>query len=98
MTFAIVDYPKLHAGYRQQLVTVDAVYTTEDALIERLEGLLNGKVQRIVVNHTDLVRDLTLVDVRYRTLPAPQASGRRMQPARPVTHDDRLGTLAAVEN
>jgi hypothetical protein len=101
-TFAIVDYPRLHAGYRQQLVTVDAVYNTEGALIERLEELLNGKVQRIVVNHTDLVRDLTLVDVRYRTLPAAQSPsgrrGRRLPAARPAAHDERIGTLAAVEN
>jgi hypothetical protein len=71
VTFAIVDYPRFHAGYRQQLVTVDAVFSTEDALMQRLEELLNAKVQRIVVNHTDLVRDMTLVDVRYRTLPSP---------------------------
>ncbi len=98
VTFAIVDFPRWHAGYRQQLVTVDAVYSTEGALIERLEELLNGKVQRIVVNHTDLVRDLTLVDVRYRTLPSPQTRGERVQPARPVIRDDRIATLAAVEH
>jgi hypothetical protein len=97
VTFAIVDLPRLHAGYRQQLVTVDAVYPSESALIERLEELLNGRVQRIVVNHTDLVRDLTVVDVRYRTLPTQQIRGTSRPAARPAGHADRIGSLTAVE-
>ena len=68
MTFGIVDFPRFHTGYRRQIITVDAVYPTEAALIERLEALLTAKVQHIVVDSTDLVRDLTVVDVRYRTV------------------------------
>ena len=64
--FALVDQPRMHARYRHQLVTLDAVYSSEAALVHRLEDLLSGEVQRIVVVSTDLVRDLTVVDVRYR--------------------------------
>ncbi len=64
--FALVDQPRMHARYRHQLVTLDAVYTSEAALVQRLEDLLIAEVQRVVVVSTDLVRDLTVVDVRYR--------------------------------
>ncbi len=66
--FALLDQPRLHARYRHQQVTVDAVYPTEAALIQRLEDLLDADIHRILVIATDLVRDLTVVDVRYRTL------------------------------
>lgn len=65
----VVDHPALHAGYRQQTITVDAVYPTEAALTARLAELLNARIDRIVVSQTDLVRDLTVVDVRYRVRP-----------------------------
>ncbi len=64
--FALVDQPRMHAPYRHQQVTLDAVYTSEAALIRHLEDLLGATVQRIVVLNTDLVRDLTVVDVRFR--------------------------------
>lgn len=67
VVFALVDQPRMHARFRHQLVTLDAVYPSEAALISRLENLLSAEVQRIVVVSTDLVRDLTVVDVRYRT-------------------------------
>ena len=70
---AVADHPRLHEGHRQQLVTVDTVYATEAQLVARLEALLGGTVERVVVRETDLVRDQTVVDVRYRLTPAPQA-------------------------
>ena len=98
VTFAIVDFPRFHAGYRQQMVTVDAVYTSEAALIGRLESLLDGKVQRIVVSHTDLVRDLTLVDVRYRTLTGSDAPDGLLPPAPHSAVDHRPAQLAPLGN
>ena len=62
----VVDHPALHKGYRHQTVTVDAVYPTEEALSARLAELLNAHIERVVISQTDLVRDLTVVDVRYR--------------------------------
>jgi len=72
----LVDHPSLHAGYRQQTITVDAVYPTEESLTARLSELLDARIDRIVVSHTDLVRDLTVVDVRYRLLPAGRPKGK----------------------
>jgi hypothetical protein len=85
--FALVDQPRMHAPYRHQQVTLDAVYTSEAALTHRLEDLLGAKVQRIVVLNTDLVRDLTVVDVRYRRL-----SGSA---AREVPADDALSFVTS---
>lgn len=82
--FALVDQPRMHARYRHQLVTLDAVYSSEAALTARLEDLLSATVQRIVVVNTDLVRDLTVVDVRYRLLSAAGA------PERTVPADDAM--------
>ena len=67
--FFVIDQPRFHAHHRQQIVTVDAVYASEAALQARLEELLGATVERMVVQRTDLVRDMTVVDVRYRTLP-----------------------------
>jgi hypothetical protein len=64
--FAAVDQPRVHAAYRHQVVTVDAVFSSESAMAERLADLLNANILRMVVLSTDLVRDLTVVDVRYR--------------------------------
>ena len=68
--FAVVDQPAWHAAHRHQEITVDTVYPTEDALRDRLELLLTARVERMTVLRTDLVRDQTVVDVRYRLLPA----------------------------
>lgn len=64
--FFLVDHPKLHLAHRRQEIVLDAVYATEAELTERLATLLNATVDRVVVLRTDLVRDLTVVDVRYR--------------------------------
>ncbi len=73
--FAAVDHPRLHANHRSQEITVDAVYPTETALQERLEDLLDARVDQMTVLRTDLVRDMTVVNVRYRVL-----VGRRPRP------------------
>ena len=49
---------------------LDAAYTDERELTRRLEELLGAEVRQVVVTQVDLVRDLTIVDVRYRLLRA----------------------------
>jgi hypothetical protein len=63
------DHPKLLGSYRHQQVTLDAAFTDEQALRERLELLLGAEVRHLVVDKVDLVRDTTVVDVRYRRVP-----------------------------
>ena len=62
----VVDHPALLGRQRQQVITLDAVYADERALTSRLEALLGSEVQRVIILQTDLVRDQTTVDVRYR--------------------------------
>jgi Domain of unknown function (DUF4956) len=64
-----VDYNPMQAKYRRQVVTLDAVYPNEVELTARLEQLLGGTVRRIIIQETDLVRDLQRVDVRYSITP-----------------------------
>ena len=71
----VADHPRLGSRYRRQVVTLDAAYTDESQLRVVLEDLLGGDVCRVVVTDVDLVRDLTVVDVRFR-LPVP---GRRVE-------------------
>ena len=73
VVLAVADSPRLHERHRQQLVTVDTVYASEAQLVARLEALLGGTVERVVVRETDLVRDQTVVDVRYAIAAAPRA-------------------------
>lgn len=61
----VADHPRVYARYRQQLVTLDVAYTDERELVQRLETLLGARVRHFVVNEVDLVRDTTVVDVRY---------------------------------
>lgn len=84
----VADHPRLLARDRRQIVTLDAAYTDEAQLRQRLESLLNATVTHLVVNEVDLVRDLTEVDVRFRLLPAGDAL-REPAPARGLVESAR---------
>jgi hypothetical protein len=73
----IADHPRLYANNRQQQVVLDAAICDENELRHRLECLLGADVQRVIVCETDLVRDVTVVDVRYRVRPAPTGTVKR---------------------
>lgn len=62
----VADHPRLYAQHRQQTVTLDAAVTNEAELVRRLDGLLGADIQKVIVVELDLVRDVTIVDVRYR--------------------------------
>ena len=62
----VVDHPALNRAHRRQVVRLDAAYTDEAQLVARLEELLGAEVTHLIVTETDLVRDTTEVDVRYR--------------------------------
>jgi hypothetical protein len=84
----VADHPRLLARDRRQIVTLDAAYTDEARLRQRLETLLNATVTHLVVNEVDLVRDLTEVDVRFRLRPAGDAP-REPAPARGLVESAR---------
>jgi hypothetical protein len=62
----VADHPSLLSRARRHTVTLDAAYTDERALHQALSGLLGGQIRHVVVAEVDLVRDITVVDVRYR--------------------------------
>lgn len=61
------DHPRLFAGYRDQVMTLDTAYTDEQELTDRLESLLGARITRVKVKRVDLVNDTTVVDVRFRS-------------------------------
>ncbi|WP_082748245.1 DUF4956 domain-containing protein [Nocardioides jensenii] len=65
----VADHPRMHVHNRQQELTLDRAITDERILKARLGDLLGADIQRFIVTETDLVRDVTVVDVRYRVHP-----------------------------
>lgn len=59
------DHPRLYARERRTVVTLDAVYEDEDTLHADLRRRL-GEPFGWTVREVDYVRDLTVVEVRYR--------------------------------
>lgn len=62
----IMDSPIVAPRARHTAITLDRAYTQETELILILEQLLGGEVMRVEVQELDVVRDITVVDVRYR--------------------------------
>ncbi len=81
----IGDHPALLSGAEQQIVTLDRAIADEAELRSELASLLGGSIEAATVQHLDLVRDLTIVDVRFRRparhrTPAPDATARATAP------------------
>ncbi|MGW1075485.1 DUF4956 domain-containing protein [Streptomyces sp. NPDC002537] len=83
----VADHPRLLARSRRTMVTLDAVHTDPAALRADLARRL-GEPLNWTVMEVDFVRDLTVVDVRYReprpdtgTRPATTGPARREVPA-----------------
>lgn len=62
----IGDHPGLLSAARQQTITLDRAIADEHELRSELASLLGGPIDAYTVVQLDLVRDLTVVDVRYR--------------------------------
>ncbi len=68
VAFAVVDHPRLFAGSRRQVITLDRAIADESTLRGELADLLHADIHRVKVQRLDLVNDSTLVDVRYRVV------------------------------
>ena len=75
----IGDHPRLFAGYRTQVVNLNAAFTDEAALWNHLEDLLGARVHRLKIRKVDMVNDTTSVEVRYQLPPSQHASTRADQ-------------------
>jgi hypothetical protein len=60
------DHPRFAARTYRQTVTIDVAHPNLESLKAALEDLLGAKVLHVVVQDLDMVRDLTVVDVRFR--------------------------------
>lgn len=60
------DHPKFASTTHRQTVTLDAAYPDEGQLRTALSHLLNARILHLVVMDLDMVRDTTVVDVRFR--------------------------------
>ncbi|WP_202638148.1 DUF4956 domain-containing protein [Bailinhaonella thermotolerans] len=78
------DHPRLRSRVRRQVVTLDVVHRDPAALREDLERRLGGTVLRQIVSEIDYVRDVMVVDVRYRVPDEPAGTPRPAAGARGV--------------
>ena len=85
------DHPALLSRSRQQLITLDRGIADEAELRSELTSLLGGPIDQVTVTQLDLVRDLTVVDVRYRRplRPGPSLPGRPETLARELQEASR---------
>lgn len=86
VTMFVVDHPRLLAGARQQTMNLDGAFTDEAQLATRLEAVLGADITRVVIRKVDMVRETTLVDVRYRLRPRATLAG---------LHDDAMSRAGA---
>lgn len=81
----VADHPRLLPRARRQLLTLDAAIADETVLRAHVESRLGVEVRHLIVQELDFVRDLTIVDLRYRA------------PTRPLHRaDDAVATTASV--
>lgn len=73
----VVDGHRIAGRTRHQRVMLDRAYVDEGELGVALAALLHAGAVRFEVQELDLVRETTLVDVRYRVLPRPAAKTLR---------------------
>lgn len=62
----LADHPAFAKRTFRQTVTLDKAYAQQNQLHSALGELLDARVLRTVVIELDMVRDLTIVDVRFR--------------------------------
>jgi hypothetical protein len=67
LTMFVVDSKPLRERTRRVEITLDVVHADDAALVADLERRLGGRVMYHQVDEVDYVRDITVVDVRYRT-------------------------------
>ncbi len=64
----LVDHPRLRARTSRQTITLDRAYPDPRQLRVALEQLLGAEICYAAVSELDMVRDTTVVDVRFRTV------------------------------
>ncbi|WEG08246.1 DUF4956 domain-containing protein [Microbacterium horticulturae] len=92
---AIVDSPLVAPRALRHTLTLDRAITRPDALRAELERVLGATITRVEVLDVDLVRDITVVDVRYR-MPRRSAAAQTAA-AQTATAADRRALSQSAE-
>lgn len=71
LVMVVADHPRFAPRTRRQVITLDRALPDETALRRHLEDLLDAEILHVVVSELDQVRDVTVVDARFRLRPAP---------------------------
>lgn len=79
------DHPRLLPRARHQLLTLDSAICDETALRAHIESRLGVEVRHCIVQELDFVRDLTVVDVRFRVPRSPVMLAAAPPPSHDVT-------------
>ena len=99
-TMLVVDSTPLRERARRMDITLDVVHSDDAALVADLERRLGGRVMHHVVNEVDYVRDVMVVDVRYRAgseLVRPSVDERPIEVTLDVVHSDDAALVADLE-
>jgi hypothetical protein len=86
----VADHPRFARQTYRQTVTLDVAHPNVDSLKVALSDLLGAQILHVVVQELDMVRDLTVVDVRFRILPAVVQESVEPHGDLFATRDDRL--------
>jgi len=81
LVFAVADHPKLLQNYKTQTILLSKEFTDPELLKTHLEKLLKAHVDEVTVKHLDMVKNTTLVEVRY-------SYPRKAIPRHPITPED----------
>jgi hypothetical protein len=92
----VADNPRLLPRSRRQMLTLDAAVSDEHVLRKHIEARLGIEVRHLIVQELDFVRDLTVVDLRYR-VPSRFANATQAQPAAPPTLPEMVDSARSEE-
>ena len=91
----IADHHRVGTNTERQTITLDRAYPSEQERTVALEELLGAKILRTVVLELDMVRDLTIVDVRYKTNPSvAPAPEQQNHLNKPITAQQSLSPIS----
>ncbi len=62
----VADHPRVSSTHSHQTVLLDRVFTDNATLVEELGTLLNAQIRRVDIRELDLLKQTTLVEVRFR--------------------------------
>ncbi|SMX93199.1 DUF4956 domain-containing protein [Brevibacterium antiquum] len=98
VAIAILDSPLIASSTMRHTLTLDLAITDHDELIDYLSAMFSADTVRAEVLDLDLVRDTTLVDVRYRVKPHRRSQTDQTQASQSHADVDAYSQAGADRN